>query len=150
MTDYNINFFFEDIKEPGLDYKQIKHWLSLLTKKYNFDLIELNYILCSDDYLLNINKEYLQHDYYTDIITFDNSEVAAEIEGDIFVSIERVDDNSQTLKTTFKDETLRVLAHGLLHLCGFQDKDKEDSEEMRNQENNAIELYHKQKRSTEQ
>ena len=150
MTDYNINFFFEDIKEPGLDYKQIKHWLSLLTKKYNFDLIELNYILCSDDYLLNINKEYLQHDYYTDIITFDNSEVAAEIEGDIFVSIERVDDNSQTLKTTFKDETLRVLAHGLLHLCGFQDKDKEDSEEMRNQENNAIELYYKQERSTEQ
>ena len=150
MTDYNINFFFENIKEPGLDYKQIKHWLSLLTKKYNFDLIELNYILCSDDYLLNINKEYLQHDYYTDIITFDNSEAAAEIEGDIFVSIERVDDNSQTLKTTFKDETLRVLAHGLLHLCGFQDKDKEDSEEMRNQENNAIELYYKQERSTEQ
>jgi rRNA maturation RNase YbeY len=150
MTDYNINFFFEDIKEPGLDYKQIKHWLSLLTKKHSFNLIELNYILCSDDYLLNINKEYLQHDYYTDIITFDNSEAAAEIEGDIFVSIERVDDNSQTLKTTFKDETLRVLAHGLLHLCGFQDKDKEDSEEMRNQENNAIELYHKQERSTEQ
>ncbi|MDB4835195.1 rRNA maturation RNase YbeY [Cyclobacteriaceae bacterium] len=144
MEQNTINFFFEDISEPVLDYKKIKHWLSLLIDNHKYNLAELNYILCSDEYLLKINKEYLDHDYYTDIITFDNSEEEASIEGDVFVSIDRVNDNSTNLNTTKTDETLRVVAHGVLHLCGFKDKTEEEASEMRKQEDIAIELYHKQ------
>ncbi len=142
MEEISINFFFEEIEEPVLDYEKIKHWLSLLINEHSFTLVEVNYILCSDEYLLGVNREYLDHDYYTDIITFDNSEEAEEIEGDIFVSMDRVIDNSKELETNQLDETIRVLAHGVLHLCGFKDKTEDDATEMRNQENKAIELYH--------
>ena len=142
MEEIGINFFFEEIEEPVLDYKKIKRWLSLLINEHSFTLIEVNYILCSDEYLLGVNREYLDHDYYTDIITFDNSEEEEKIEGDIFVSMDRVIDNSKELETNQLDETIRVLAHGLLHLCGFKDKTEEDASEMRNQEDKAIELYH--------
>ena len=141
--DLDINFFFEDIKEPVLDYTKIKSWLSLLIKNHEFELLELNYILCSDDYLLEINKEHLDHDYYTDIITFDNSDADNTIESDIFVSIERIEDNANELNQNIEKETLRVLSHGVLHLLGFKDKSEEDAQEMRKQEDLAIELYYK-------
>lgn len=142
MEEIGINFFFEEIEEPVLDYEKIKHWLSLLINEHSFTLVEVNYILCSDEYLLGVNREYLEHDYYTDIITFDNSEEEEEIEGDIFVSMDRIIDNSKELETNQLEETIRVLAHGVLHLCGFKDKTEEDASEMRNQEDKAIELYH--------
>ena len=143
MSDSSINFFFEETEEPELDYQKIKHWLLLLIKSYGFNLREINYIVCSDNYLLAVNKEYLNHDYFTDIITFDNSEIDNEIESDIFVSMERIIDNSINLQTDQLEETLRVLAHGVLHLCGFKDKTPENAKEMRFEENKAIELYHR-------
>jgi rRNA maturation RNase YbeY len=92
----------------------------------------LNYIFCSDNYLHQINVEYLDHDTLTDIITFDNSEEEETIEGDIFVSVERVEDNAKDLNVQFDDEILRVLAHGLLHLCGYDDHTDEEEAEMSN------------------
>ena len=137
----NINFFFEDLKEPALDYTKISVWLSSLIEFHNYKLKEINYILSSDEYLLKVNQDYLQHDYYTDIITFDNSEEEGTIESDIFVSIERVIENAQNHKEDFKDEIIRVLAHGVLHLLGYKDKTDLDAKEMRLQENKAIESY---------
>ncbi len=141
MENNCINFFFEEIEEPVLDYTKIKLWLSSLINKHQYQLLEVNYILCSDEYLLKVNKEYLNHDYYTDIITFDNSDQDKEIEGDIFVSIDRVKNNSADLQTNILEETIRVLAHGILHLCGYKDKTPEDASTMRSEENKAIELY---------
>ena len=141
MTE-NINFFFEDVTEPNLDYEKIKVWLSSLIKNNDYKLNEINYILCSDEYLLKVNQDYLNHDYYTDIITFDNSEEEGVIESDIFVSIERIEDNAKKLNEDLKKETTRVLAHGVLHLLGFKDKSEEDAKEMRIQEEKAIELFY--------
>lgn len=139
----NINFFFEDIAEPALDYTKIKYWLSLLIKEHNYHLLELNYILCSDQYLLEINKEHLNHDYYTDIITFDNSDKKNTIESDIFVSSDRIEDNATILNQKPEHETLRVLSHGILHLFGFKDKNQKDILLMRTKEDQAIALYYK-------
>ena len=138
----NINFFFEDITEPNLDYEKINVWLSSLIKINQFKLEEINYILCSDEYLLKVNQDFLDHDYYTDIITFDNSEEEVVIESDIFVSVDRVEDNAKELKEEFSKEIIRVLAHGVLHLLGFKDKTEDDANEMRKQEEKAIELYY--------
>jgi rRNA maturation RNase YbeY len=137
----NINFFFEDLTEPNLDYQKISVWLSSLIKKQGFTLNEINYILCSDEYLLGVNQQYLNHDYYTDIITFDNAEEEQTIESDIFVSVERVEDNAKEHKEDFNTEIIRVLAHGVLHLLGFKDKSEEEATEMRKQEEIAIQLY---------
>ena len=138
----NINFFFEDLKKPSLDYEKISVWLSSLIKSHQYTLQEINYILCSDEYLLKVNQDYLDHDYYTDIITFDNSEPnTTTIESDIFISIDRVTENAIDHKQEFSNEVLRVLAHGVLHLLGFKDKSEEDIKEMRNQEDDAINKY---------
>lgn len=139
--DININFFFEDITEPNLNYDKIRVWLSALIKSHQFELEEVNYILCSDDYLLKVNQKYLDHDYYTDIITFDNSEEEHLVESDIFVSVDRVKDNANNHNESLEREQLRVLAHGVLHLVGFKDKSEEDAEDMRKEEEKAIELY---------
>ena len=141
MENNIINFFFEEIEEPVLDYNKIKSWLSSLIDKHSQQLVEINYIFCSDDYLLEVNKEYLDHDYYTDIITFDNSDREEEIEGDIFVSIDRIKNNSADLHTNHLEETIRVLAHGVLHLCGYKDKTPAETSIMRAEEDKAIELY---------
>ena len=109
--------------------------------KEGFSINNLNYIFCSDEYLYKINLEYLAHDTYTDIITFDNSEQELTIEGDIFVSIERVRENSQTLNTVFEEEIKRVIIHGLLHLCGYDDHTPEDKAEMRRLETEYILLF---------
>ena len=103
--------------------------------------IELSYIFVSDQWLLEMNKEYLNHDYFTDIITFDNSEETGEIEGDIFISRDRVEENGKTIGTGIEDEYVRVIGHGLLHLCGLKDKTKAESMEMRKRENEFIALY---------
>ena len=136
-----INFFEEDIKPPLFNTEKVKTWLTNITKKNSKKIKEINYIFCSDEYLLKVNIEYLDHDYYTDIITFDNSEIDDVIEGDIFISLDRIKDNSNSLNESFDNELLRVLAHGLLHLIGFNDKTNEDQEEMTKQENLALELY---------
>lgn len=135
----NITFFNEDINYEVEQSDLVKDWINTVIKKYNFELIEINYILCSDEYLHKINMEYLDHDTYTDIITFDNSEYENEIESDIFVSIDRIKENASTLNTTEKDEFHRVLIHGILHLLGFKDKSEEDAKNMRKLENEQLE-----------
>ena len=136
-----INFFTEDTSFNLPEKQRRKKWLKEIASNSKFKLGELNYIFCSDDYLIQINQEYLDHDTYTDIITFDNSEIENTIEGDIFISIDRVKDNSQTLKTEESSELSRVISHGLFHLMGYKDKTKEQAEVMRGKEEYAIDLY---------
>jgi probable rRNA maturation factor len=135
-----IIFFNEDINFKFQGKNLYKSWLKKVADKEGFKVKNLNYIFCSDEYLHKINVEYLEHDTYTDIITFDNSEDDNIIEGDIFVSIERVKENSQTLNTVFEDELKRVIVHGLLHLCGYDDHSPEDKAEMRRLESEYIVL----------
>jgi rRNA maturation RNase YbeY len=136
-----INFFNEDINFKLKDKTLFKAWLKKVAEKEGFRINDLNYIFCSDQYLLQINLEYLDHDTYTDIITFDNSEDESILEGDIFVSIERIIDNSKTLNTSFDDEIKRVIIHGLLHLCGYDDKSIHDKAEMRLLESKYILIF---------
>lgn len=138
MKEESIHFFQEDIIYQLRQRTEIRSWLKSIAKKEKYSILELNYIFCSDEYLLQINKNFLDHDYYTDIITFDNSEVKGKIEGDIFVSIDRVRDNAHQHKTSLKQELHRVLTHGLLHLTGYKDKTSEENKMMRKKENTAL------------
>jgi probable rRNA maturation factor len=133
-----IVFFNEDIDFKFQGKNKFKSWLKKVADKEGFSINNLNYIFCSDEYLHKINLEYLDHDTYTDIITFDNSEDEKTVEGDIFISIERVRENSQTLNTVFEEEVKRVIVHGLLHLCGYDDHTLEDKAEMRRLESEYI------------
>lgn len=136
-----INFFTEDVKFNLPEKQKRKTWLKKIANSENFKVGELNYIFCSDEYLYQINVDYLNHHTYTDIITFDNSEEEKLIEGDIFVSIDRVKENAQKLKQEETSELSRVISHGLLHLMGYKDKTKTDAEVMRSKEAFAIELF---------
>lgn len=138
-----INFNVEIGKFKLEDIRKKKSWLKSLVNAEGFNLIELNYIFMTDEALLAINKEYLKHDNYTDIITFDNSELEEVIEGDIFISVERLKENAKEFKVEFENELIRVMAHGLLHLCGYKDKSEADKKIMRSKENFYIEAYGK-------
>lgn len=120
---------------------ELKQFIELLFKNEKKGLMELTYVFCSDDYLLDINKDFLQHDYYTDIITFDLSENPKQTIGEIYVSLDRIKDNAKTLEISLKDETLRVIFHGALHLCGYRDKSKADVTTMRKKEEYYMSLY---------
>jgi probable rRNA maturation factor len=135
-----INYFSEDRPTPEITSKT-NDWLIQIADSHNFTIEELNYIFCSDEYLLEVNKTYLQHDFYTDIITFDNSDKENTIESDIFISIDRVEENEKELDVPRGTEILRVIAHGLLHLCGFKDKTIEEATEMRKQEDACLSLW---------
>ena len=136
-----INFFQEETAFQLSKKLLRKKWLKLIAKEENYTIQDLNYIFCSDEYLYSINVEYLNHHTYTDIITFDNSESEKEIEGDIFISIDRVQENSEKLQVPLEDELSRVISHGLFHLMGYKDKKKEEAEKMRNKEEFAIKLF---------
>lgn len=138
-----INFFTEDVNYNLPKKMRRKSWLKEIAKSNGFTISELNFIFCSDKYLHEINLEYLDHDTYTDIITFDNSEERQIIEGDVFISIERVKENSRELNTELEKELNRVISHGLFHLLGFKDKNDQESKIMREKENYAIELFDK-------
>lgn len=133
-----INFFQEDTQFNLPEKLKTKRWLKILSSEEGFKIIELNYIFCSDEYLHTINLDYLDHDTYTDIITFDNSEEGHVLEGDIFISIDRVKDNAKKQQQEFMDELLRVLSHGFFHLCGYKDKHEQEILTMRSKEDNAI------------
>lgn len=135
-----INYFCEDTRLPVLPKNTID-WLNEIAKSHNHEITQINYIFCSDNYLLNVNREYLDHDYYTDIITFDNSDEDNTIESDIFISIDRVNENADDLNVPRGTELLRVMSHGLLHLCGFKDKTEQESKTMRKQEENCLDLW---------
>jgi rRNA maturation RNase YbeY len=135
-----IQFFQENISFKLKNATKIKQWIKSVVEKENQKLLELNFIFCDDEYLHKINVEYLQHDTYTDIITFDNSEHIGKIEGDIFISIERVKENADNLKITFEQELHRVMIHGVLHLLGYKDKTKAEKQAMRAKEDEALRL----------
>lgn len=119
----------------------LKHFIEQLFKNEKKALIELTYVFCSDEYLLGINRDFLQHDYYTDIITFDLSENQIQTIGEIYISLDRIKDNAKELNISTKEETLRVIFHGALHLCGYKDKSKSDIATMRKKEEHYIGLY---------
>ena len=127
-----IQFFFENIDEIPISTATIS-WLEDVIKTENKKLGEINYILCDDEYLLKVNQDFLDHDYYTDIITFDYVK-GKTISGDIFVSLPRISDNAKTLVRDFNSEFHRVLAHGILHLMGYKDKTEEEITVMRQKE----------------
>jgi rRNA maturation RNase YbeY len=136
-----IYFFSEEINFELKEKLIRKRWLKSIATKAGFTIKELNYVFCSDEYLYRMNLEYLNHDTYTDIITFDTSEKEFDIAGDIFVSIDRVGENAQTNNQKAETELNRVLVHGLLHLMGYKDKTKEESTLMRQKEEESINLY---------
>lgn len=133
-----ITFNFEDIDAFDISEKTVI-WLENLIISEQKKPGEIVYIFCSDDYLLKVNQDFLQHDYYTDIITFDYVK-GKTISGDIFVSLPRIQENSQQLQKDFTEELHRVLAHGLLHLCGYKDKSHEDEKTMRAKEDFYLNL----------
>src|SRR5690606_5672914 len=131
MALKDIFFFNEDITYIIKDKQKVRKWVADTIKAEGFKRIgELNFILCSDSYLLEINKQYLHHDTFTDIVTFDSSEEDSVIAGDIFISVERIKENALKFKVPEQDELHRVIIHGVLHLCGYLDKKKEDKELM--------------------
>lgn len=135
-----INFNYEN--QFALPYpEQFAQWISQIIASENKQEGEINYIFCDDEYLLNINQQYLNHDYYTDIISFDYT-VGNEINGDIFISTQRVAENAQQYNATFQEELQRVMAHGILHYCGYKDKTKEQEQKMRDKENEKIKMFH--------
>ena len=135
-----INFNYET--EFTLDNEQaFADWLSAVIVSESKNEGEINYIFCDDEYLHKINVEYLNHDTLTDIISFDYT-VGNELNGDIFVSVERVADNANDFNVSFEEELKRVLAHGILHYCGYKDKSDADAELMRSKEDEKVAMFH--------
>lgn len=118
-----------------------RSFVETLFRKEKKKIAGINYVFCSDEYLLNINRSFLQHDYYTDIITFDLSEPGEPIEAEIYISIDRVKDNAQQVGVSFRDEMLRVIFHGALHLCGYKDKKRADVLLMRKKEDDYLRSF---------
>lgn len=131
-----INFEIVDVEFPlELNFREIRKWLTRVIVEEEKIEGELNYQICSDSYLHKINLEFLNHDTFTDIITFSSTEVDNIISGEIYLSLDRVVENSNEIKTELIEELKRVIVHGVLHLIGFKDKSKEEAELMRNKEN---------------
>lgn len=135
-----IRFFAQDLVFKVVNPFKTKNWIKAVIQREGWKLGNLNYIFCSDAYLLSINERYLNHKTYTDIITFDNREEADHIEGDVFISIERIRENAVKLETDFDEELHRVLIHGVLHLCGYKDKSATQKSAMRKKEDAYLSL----------
>lgn len=135
-----INLFYEDTGFELQHTQLISEWVSHVISTEGHELSVINYIFCSDEHLLQINIDHLQHDYYTDIITFDNSEEEGIVESDIFISIDRVADNAEDQGLAFEEELRRVIIHGVLHLVGYNDKSDEEKSTMRGKENAYLSL----------
>lgn len=138
----DIAFHFAD--KPKLNWKILawKRWLRQIAYFEHHQIVSLEYVFCSDEFLLKINQESLQHDEYTDIITFDlrDEPVDGNVEGEIYISLDRVADNAQKYNVPFEHELARVMAHGLLHLCGYGDKTQAEQKVMRSKEDHYIAL----------
>lgn len=134
VNPLKISFFYQQKKVPLAERTRLKIFIQKLFISEKKKLGSLSYIFCTDKYLLKINKDYLGHDYYTDIITFDISDSDEYIQAEIYISAERVWDNAQKFGISFKSELHRVIFHGALHLCGYGDKTKVEKEKMRRKE----------------
>ncbi len=135
-----INFFSEDRNPPKFLRKKTKEWINLVLISRGFNLGEINYIFCSDDLIIEVNNQYLNHDYYTDIITFDYTDLKT-VNSDIYISIDRIKENAKIFKEPYLKEFYRVLIHGILHLTGQNDKTEKQAKEMRKLENFYLEKY---------
>jgi probable rRNA maturation factor len=136
----SVNFFEEDIRFKLKDKTKVKTWVKATIEAEGYKLQELNYIFCSDEYLLGINQQYLDHDTYTDIITFDNSEKEKVITGDIFISIDRIRENAAKFNSSELNELHRVIIHGALHLLGYKDKTAESKKKMTAKEDQYLSI----------
>lgn len=136
----SIQFFTEETDFRFSQRDKVTRWLSRISTDHLHQIEKLNYIFCSDDYLLRINRDYLNHDNYTDIISFDNSDKKGQIEGDIFISIDRVIDNSKKYGSLWEEELHRVMVHGLLHLLGYRDKAESKKAQMKEAEDRCLSL----------
>ena len=135
-----ISFQSEEVQIPSIIKPDVKDWIEKVIESHHFIPGELNYIFCSDDYILSINRQYLNHDYFTDIITFDYR-VNNVISGDLIISLDTVKSNANKYGDNYEMELLRVIIHGILHLCGFNDKTSAESQLMRQLEDKALNLY---------
>ena len=138
-----ISFLTENIKMPKLDRKAVRAWITEVAASYEGRQVgDLNYIFCNDDRILEVNKEFLGHDYYTDIITFDYSE-PGRVSGDMFISLDTVLSNSSKFHTSYEKELMRVIIHGVLHLCGINDKGPGERAVMEAAEEKALDMWYK-------
>lgn len=141
MSKSGITFRVEEDLDFSLEKEtKVKNWIKKVLKQEDKTTGNISYVFCTDNYLLNINRQFLQHDFYTDIITFDYSE-NNKIEGEIFISIDRVKENASTFKQPFQKELLRTIIHGVLHLYGYKDKNPKDKKRMREKEDEALNSY---------
>lgn len=136
MVTFNYETDFELQNESNYEA-----WIEAIIESEDFTEGEINYIFCDDEYLHKINVEYLDHDTLTDIISFDYT-IGNLVSGDIFISVERVIENAKEYEVSFETELLRVMAHGVLHYCGFKDKSEEDAKIMRQKENEKMTMFH--------
>jgi rRNA maturation RNase YbeY len=139
-TIERIQFHCEDIKVPLKEKKAIREWIVGAITREGKKTGGIDYILCSDNFLLKINQEYLKHDDFTDVITFDYTE-GDRVSGDIFISYERIAENAAGLNITAEEELKRVMIHGVLHLCGYKDKNPADKKRMTEKENEHLAFY---------
>ena len=135
-----VYFFEEDIRFSHEAEEKTREWVENVIEKENRVIGDLNFIFCSDEHLHQINLQYLNHDTFTDIITFDNSEKVEEVSGDIFISIDRVKANAEELGLPFNQELHRVIIHGVLHLIGYNDKTEQEQQQMREKEDACLSL----------
>ena len=144
-------FYVQDVKTGLKNKRELSVFLDKLVRRHitGIKTVHLNYIFCNDDYLLQINKEFLGHDAYTDIITFNLSEKANELSAEIYISVNRVRENAGKFITSYNHELHRVIFHGALHLCGFKDKKDADKKEMRHQENLCLKEYFKKEENAD-
>ncbi len=136
-----IHFYSFDRKPALKERTRLKQFIEKLFMQEKRKLGKLSYIFCSDEHLLGINKDFLKHDFYTDIITFDLSSSKTETEGEVYLSVDRIKDNAKKLGLSFKEELHRVIFHGALHLCGYKDKKKTNKQQMRLAENKYLKQY---------
>lgn len=134
-----ITFQSEGVKQPQLDKEKLSKWIETVANEYSKEVGDVSFLFCNDNKILEVNKQFLNHNYYTDIITFDYSS-GNIISGDIFISIETVNSNSKLYKTSFMEELHRVIIHGILHLLGLNDLSAEDEKLMRIAENQALQM----------
>lgn len=136
-----VQFFFIERNITLRNRSKLKGFIHSIFKRHKLKLGNLNYIFCSDEYLLQINKAHLKHNFYTDIITFDLSSTKEYVDGEIYISTDRVRDNASMLQTSITEEIHRVIFHGALHLCGYKDKNAEQVKQMRAAENSNLKKY---------
>ena len=141
LSKSKIRFFFEHTQFNLQRRTLLKKFIEKIIKKESKRLVFINYVFCTDKKILEINRRFLNHDFYTDILTFDLSEKGENIQAEIYISIERVRDNSKYLQTSFNSELLRVVFHGVLHLCDYRDKKVEERRIMRYKEEYYLDTY---------